>query len=166
MTRRAAAWRDRRGTVALEFAIVGSALLLVILGIIEFALQSAVGALVESAGREASRFGITGALVPQRIGGSPPESREEAIRRIVLERGAGFLKADRLTIRLEAFDSMAAAAEPGSGTRGAGEAGQVVIYELNYKQPLLVDAFIPILKIGELLHHTTVIVKNEPSPTL
>lgn len=163
---RPAGWQDRRGTVALEFAIIGPVLVVVIMAIIEFTLQAAVGALIESAGREASRFGITGRPVPPGMEGEPPASREEAIRRIVIERGAGLLEADRLTIDLRAYADIAAVGEDGAGVEGAGAADQVVVYELSYRQPLLIDAFVPVLGLGALVHHATIIVKNEPAATL
>lgn len=162
MTRAQQARSGRRGAVALEFAIVGLAVLMVLLGIIEFALQSAVGALLESAAREASRFGITGRTVPDGMEADPPKDREEAIRRIILRRGASFLKNERLTIKLEAFDDMIELGKGGEGKAGAGGAEQIVVYDLEYRQPLLVEMFVPVLELSELLHTTTVIVKNEP----
>ena len=54
--------RERRGSSALEFAVVGSALILLVIAIIESFLQLAVSAALEFSALRASRFGISGVI--------------------------------------------------------------------------------------------------------
>jgi hypothetical protein len=71
-------WRDRRGVSAIEFAFVGPVVLLLIVGIIEAGLLWSGATALESGGRAAARYGLTGAV---RDG----ETRTEVVRRLVTE---------------------------------------------------------------------------------
>lgn len=155
--------RDRRGHVIVEFALVAPMIALLLLATVEAGIQFGTGLLLDSAARDASRFGVTGATAPPGMA-NPPADRMLAIRRIVLDRGAGMFRDERLSLSVTAFGSFAALAQPANGVAGAGNRGDVVLYELRYRQPVLTP--LPALALGraEFTHVATALVRNEPFP--
>lgn len=71
-------WADRRGVSAIEFALVGPTVLLLIATTIEAGFLWSGGTALETGARAAARYGLTGAAVDG-------QSRTETIRRIVTE---------------------------------------------------------------------------------
>lgn len=71
-------WRDRRGVSAIEFALVGPVVLLLIAGVIEAGLLWSGATALEAGGRAAARYGLTGAV-------RPGETRTDVVRRLVTE---------------------------------------------------------------------------------
>jgi hypothetical protein len=170
------------GTAAIEFALVGTALILVLVAVFEFAYVLFVGASLESAVLNASRFGITGAT-------EAGLTREQIIRDIIRERTLNLLPGEEMTITTrvyQRFDQIGMA-EPftdrnGDGVRNDGEpftdingngvwdddmgvaglggAGDVVLYTVEYTAGALTRMFTPIL--GPIRHRATVAVRNEP----
>lgn len=151
----------RRGGYAIEFAVALPVLLLVMLAGLEFGSQQMTASLLDSAAREAARFGAIGGGVPPGMEADPPASREEAIRRIVLRRGAGWLRTDNLDpISITAYGDHGSIGSP-AGSAGAGLGGQVVVYELVYRarvNPVLA----PLLGRDAIVHRTRTVVRNEP----
>jgi hypothetical protein len=151
------------GNVAVEFGLVAPMLVLLLVGLVEAGVQFGTGLLLDSAARDASRFGVTGATAPPGMA-NPPSDRTAAIRRIVLERGAGLFRDERLAMTITSFGSFAAIDDPQAGTAGPGERGQVVLYELRYTQPVLTPLPRAALGASAFLHVATAIVRNEPFP--
>jgi len=71
-------WRDRRGVSAIEFAIVGPVVLVLMAGMVEVGLLWSGATALEAGGRAAARYGLTGAV---REG----ETRTDVIRRLVTQ---------------------------------------------------------------------------------
>lgn len=177
--------RARRGATAIEFALVAMILVTMMGAIIEFGSIMFVTTLVESALRDASRFGVTGAEVAG-------ISRLERIRQIIGERTLGLVNVDAAQVDVLVYPSFATVGRGeqfvdgngnsaydvgetftdsnGNGTwdadlgiPGAGEAGQVVLYRLRYDWPLLTPiagAFIG--SGGRFPIQASVVVRNEP----
>lgn len=173
---------NRKGSAAIEFAILAPAAILAIAGIIEFSLATFVGGLLESALADASRFGVTGFA-------APGQSREERVRDIVAERTFGLLDMSRIRVVSLIYPSFEDIGQPepftdanGNGRWDAGEAfqdingngtwdadmglaglggpGDIVVYRLEYDWPLLTPLFAATL--GGLTLRSSMAVRNEP----
>lgn len=155
--------RCLRGATAIEFGLVAPMVVLLLIGMVEAGIQFGTGLLLDSAARDASRFGVTGAAAPAGMQ-DPPADRTAAIRRIVLDRGAGLLRDDRLSMTITAFGSFAQMDDPAAGTAGPGGRGEVVLYQLRYTQPVLTPLPSAAFGAREFIHVATAIVRNEPFP--
>jgi hypothetical protein len=153
----------RRGTTAMEFGLVAPMLVLLLLSMVEAGVQFGTGLLLDSAARDASRFGVTGATAPAGMA-NPPSDRTAAIRRIVLDRGAGLLRDDRLAMTIRSFTGFDQVGQDGAGTDGPGGRGAVVLYELRYTQPVLTPLPSAAFGAREFIHVATAVVRNEPFP--
>ncbi|MFP4127048.1 MAG: TadE/TadG family type IV pilus assembly protein [Alphaproteobacteria bacterium] len=71
-------WRDRRGVSAIEFALVGPVVLLLIAAVVEASLLWSGATALDSGSRAAARYGLTGAV-------RPDETRTDVVRRLVTE---------------------------------------------------------------------------------
>lgn len=182
--------RDRRGSAAIEFAIVASAFLAAMMAVIETGWQFATGAALEHGAREASRFAAGGQLAPGGADPPPPPqgeapaaaaARREAIRaarwaeirKLVEESSGTLLDPARLTLRTENYNEGAiGSAFPTAGTAPGlapsdddpGASGQVVFFALAYRQPLLTPFARALLGQAEIEHRVTMVLKNEPFP--
>jgi Flp pilus assembly protein TadG len=164
---RARRLRGRRGATAVEFAVVGSVFLMLLLLAIETAYQFAVGAALDYGARDAARFGATG----QTTDNTRPEQRLDDIIARVLNKTRPLLTFERLTVVTESFATPANSPAAGfapiaggqQGTLGnPGDAFAIVRYRLSYDQPLLTPFARILLGRSSLEHSTIMIVKNEP----
>jgi hypothetical protein len=155
--------RCRSGKIIVEFAMVAPMLAMLVLGLIEAGIQLGTGLLLESAARDASRFGVTGATAPAGMA-NPPSDRSQSIRRIVVERGAGMLRDDRLAMTITSFGRFEDLGTPAAGTAGPGGRGEVVVYQFAYTQPVLTPLPAAAFGRSEFVHSSTAIVRNEPFP--
>jgi Flp pilus assembly protein TadG len=154
--------RQRRGVVALEFALIAFPMVLLFLLCLEVAWQASAGAALDYAALKASRFGIVGADRVAGRGGSPT-CRSAAIPWIVTDATAGFLRQARLQVRTSSYLNYASASAGLPGAAGAGAGGQIVIYRLEYRQPFMAEPLARLVTGDDHLAHTaTIIVKNEP----
>jgi hypothetical protein len=156
--------RGRRGSVLLEFALVGPMLFALMMTVLEGAWQALTAATLDIGAREASRFGATGQSMPDWLPPPAPTTREEAVRRVVLHFGPHVLHQDRLTVTVSAFADPASLAAPGAARAGAGGAGETVLYDLAYQQPFLSPFPMMVLGRSALEHRSRTIVRNEPFP--
>lgn len=154
--------RGRRGTVLLEFALVGPMLFALMMTILEGAWQALTAATLDIGAREASRFGATGQAMPDWLPPPAPTTREEAVRRVVLHFGPYVLQQDRLSVTLQSFADPTAMTAPGAS--GAGGAGETVLYDLVYEQPFLSPFPVLLLGRSSIEHRSRMIVRNEPFP--
>lgn len=116
--------RDRHGIAAVEFALVGPVMLLLLIGILETASLIFTKWSLESAAYDAARYGSTG----WQAGGS---SREDRILDIVAERSFGTALLSNLTVESRIFPdvpSLVAATVPTDGLPGPGGADDLVLY--------------------------------------
>jgi hypothetical protein len=151
----------RAGTVAVEFAMVASAFVLGSILVMEAAMQLLASTALDAGAREASRFGITGQTAPPGMS-PPPATREDALRRIVLQRAGGLLKDEHLRMTVEAAASFSALGTPEQVQPGAGGSGQVARYTLMYDQSFVTGFAAALVGRPALRHSSVALVRNEP----
>jgi Flp pilus assembly protein TadG len=174
--------RDQSGATAVQFALVSPIFFVALFGLFEFARVMFVGAMLESAVAEASRYGTTGAVVA----GAP---REQRILEIVSERTLGLVPIDEATVATliyPGFDSIGQAeaytdlngngqfdtGEPfedfningqwdtDMGMAGPGGPGDIVLFRVDYDIPLLTPFIKPLVEDIHL--SSSIAVRNEP----
>src|SRR5690606_14220028 len=113
--------REEDGSEAIEFALIFPGFLLILVGAIEFAIVTFIGAILESAMADASRFGITGAT-------PPGVTREEYVRQIVADRTYGLVDLAEAVLETLVYPSFGDIGKPepfvdenGNGTYDSGE---------------------------------------------
>lgn len=180
-------WSARDGAAAVDFAIVGPALVLLLIGILEVSTLMITQSLLQSAVTEAARTGITGQ-------GRDGLSREEAIRRAVERLGGSLLQVERIRLETLVYPSFDSVGRPepftdanGNGRRDPGEPftdvngngrwdedmgrpdlggpNDVVLYRVRYDwEPMtpLVRGLLP--NGGQLTLRSSYAVRNEPFP--
>ena len=152
---------ESRGTTALEFALAAVPFIILLIGIIELALQYTTAAALDAAVLRASRFGVTGQATAT---GEPGQytCRSQTIAWVITSSFGGFLKPQNLTVSTAAYGN-AADLSGGIPVAGAGTGGQIVRYTVTYTQPFLTGAWINLIGGAAALTHTaTIVVKNEP----
>lgn len=154
--------RGSPGAVALEFAIVGSALVTMFLLALEVGWQVAIDAALNAGARAASRFGSTGTTVAAGITPAPTD-RNASIEQLTIVTSGGLLLPSRLQINEMSYASFAALSS-GAGTAGPGDASQVVRYSFTYTQPYLTPIAAAITGQSQIVHSVTITVLNEPFP--
>lgn len=173
------------GVSLIEFAILAPAFLLTVVGIMELSMIAFATSVLEGGLREAARFGITG-LDPSN------GTREQRIVEIINENGAGLVVIGQEHISTRTYANFTDIGDPepyvdldGSGDytagepftdvncsgfweadmggSGAGDGGDVVIYEVNYDYSLLTGMLRPFLgQDGKFPLSASVAVRNEP----
>lgn len=157
----------RRGTAGgttVEFAIVGSAFVTLLLLATETGWQLVVDAALQAGARAAARFGTTGSTAPSGMT-PPPASRTAAVQQIVVQNSGGVLLASRLSITETSYANFAAIGQPNAGATGPGNAQQVVQYGFTYQQPFLTPIAAAVLGTSTLGHSVSLTVVNEPFPS-
>jgi Flp pilus assembly protein TadG len=90
---------SEEGITTLEFAIIAPVFLLMIMGIIEFAMIMFTSSVMESATNNTARFGKTGYVAPGTT------SREQQIAANVAARTNGLLNPERITIATKVYSN-------------------------------------------------------------
>jgi Flp pilus assembly protein TadG len=177
-------WHNERGSPAIEFAFAAPAVLLMLIAIIEFGMIMVVHLTMENALRDASRFGITGQ--------TPSEGkRDDYIVALINNHMLNVVDVAHTKIEIKAYPTFAdigeaeyidannnGAWDPGEasndcngngsidndrGTPGAGEAGQAVLYHIEYDWPLLTPVLKPFVGSDGTFHlEANLAVRNEP----
>ncbi len=173
------------GIAALEFAFAFPIVLTLVMGVIEVSMVLFVSALMEGGLRDAARFGITGNV--------PPEGREAAIVNIVNDRLMGFATITSSAIKMRSYLCMSQIGQPepltndingngkydpGDGYEdrngngrwdadmampGAGDSGNIVVYELILDWHLLSPLLAPVFgDNGVVPLKASTAVRNEP----
>ena len=158
-----AALRSKRGATALEFGLIASGLVLLMIAIIESALQIATGAALDWAALRASRFGITGA---QTVRNQPPTGvptcRSAMIPWLVTYATNGFLQSANLTVTSSIYSGLSGGRSGTGGSSGAGSGGAIVGYTLTYNRPFITPLATALLGRSQFTHTARLLVKNEP----
>ncbi len=173
---------DQRGATVLEMAYILPIFFLLIIGIAEFSLRFFADIVLQSGIQEASRFGAVG----RSLAGS---SREDMIRRIILENSYGLFENTQLTLTYKVYDSFDnidqpepfndgngngrydpgehytdtngnGRWDPDQGRQGLGGGNDVVLYEASHPW----DAISPIMEpfLGNSQVSARIAVRNEP----
>jgi hypothetical protein len=140
--------------------------------LIEAGWQLATQAALEYGARQAARFGTTGTAVPTSLAGeSPPPTRAQAIAQLVAQAGHGIIDGSRLSVTVQSYAGFPVLGQAGAATPGPRAAGAVVQYALVYQQPYLtgfgqvvLGSFFHQATQALFLHHTNLVVQNEPFP--
>lgn len=178
---------DRRGAALAEFALIIPILVIVVFGVLEFALVAFVSVMMEAGVRDASRFGLTGAAA---AGG---QTREVRIAEIVSDRTLGLVPLDQITVDVRTYETFAdiGLGEPftdvdgnglydpgesfddlnGNGTRdadrgtpGAGGSEDIVLYEVSVSWGYITPMISAIVGDNAVLR-AALAVRNEPFDT-
>lgn len=157
--------RNNKGVTALETAIVLPVFLLMIFGIIEFALIMHVSSLVENATHEAARKGATGDV----YGDLNPEKldRDAFIQKYLRARLGGWARDEGvITITTKTAGSLQEVIAGGGGGGGGvvkfGEAGEAVLYTVTYNWKILTPIMAQIIGTdGFFPIRSSVVVQNE-----
>lgn len=173
----------RAGNAAVEFALVLPLLLLCLLGVFELGIAFVINGTLESAVIEASRFGTTGQENEE------GKSRTDVIREIIADRTFGLIDMDEVVITTNVYRSFGAMRQPepytdtnkngkwdpgepftdingnggwdpDQGKSGAGGAGDIVLYSVEYETNIFSALLKPL--VGKILHRASVAVRNEP----
>jgi Flp pilus assembly protein TadG len=176
----------RRGISALEFALAAPLLFLIVFGMFELALITFVLTSAEGGLREASRYGITGQQADNEA------ERRQQILDILGERTLGMIDMSRAEVTLRSYPSFNDVGQPepfedlaplnqtydsnepftdlngngqwdeDRGTDGVGNAGDVVLYRIDYEWDLLMPFVARILGTdGYLPMSASIVVRNE-----
>lgn len=179
--------RCSRGGTMVEFALTFPLLLLAVAGTFEVLGMLFANALIEGGLREASRFGVTG-LDPVGI------SRKDKIVQMVNASGIGLVTVTAADVKTKVYSNFDKIGQPepfvdangnGSydlgesfvdingngqwdtdmGAEGVGGPGDVVLYTLDYRWPLLTPALVPFIgNDGRVTLGSSIAVRNEPYP--
>ena len=179
-----AAARDEGGSPAVEFALAAPVLLLLIAAIIEFGMIMFVTVLMEGGIREAARWGITGQ--------EPEGGRTARILEVVADSTLGLVDMSKATVEITSYPTFEdvgrgeafvdgngngaydigetfkdcngnATWDKNRGEAGAGGAGDVVVYRIDYDWPLLTSLMTPLIgKDGKFHVQASAVVRNEP----
>ena len=174
--------REERGASALEFGLVALPMVLLMGGLLEFAVLLTAASMLDSASLQAARYGATGA--------QPTDgTREEMIRRIIEDRTFGLVRMELLEIDTKAYRSFEridqaegfddangngqyddgetfndvngnGGWDEDQGAPGLGGAEEVVVYEVRYPWPGITGLMKPIVQDIEL--SSSVPIRNEP----
>jgi Flp pilus assembly protein TadG len=162
---------ERRGTTAVEFALIAGPFMVLILGTCEIAWQLATGAALDHAALKASRFGSTGSnAIPtwqrgETAAADMPSCRSLGIRWLVPASTGRLIRDDaNLTVTTETWNNVGTMT--GTGAANAGGSSQITSYTIRYLQPFISGPIAASLWGGAgFTHQTTIVIKNEPFDT-
>lgn len=175
---------DEGGTTAIEFAVIGSALMFIIFGIVEFSAAMTVGNSLEAATNMSSRLGKTGY-----VDAEAQQTQEETILAEVERRVGPLIDMSRIRLTHEVFNDFKSLTTPDiftdnngdgdtddagewtdvdadgfrDGAEGTGGSGNIVIYRISYPWKVMTPAFNRLLGDDGIITLTAYsVVKNEP----
>lgn len=178
-------FRSTRGATAIEFVLGAPIAIFAVIGLIEMSMLIFVNTLVEGGLREASRFGITGAV-------PAGKTRAEAIRDVLKENTIGLIDLDAATITEKTYSSFSEIGLPepfgdtndndvcdagetytdvngnatwdtDMGVSGVGGPGDVVLYTISFEWNLLTPVVNHVFgQDGKVPMTASVAVRNEP----
>lgn len=147
--------RCNDGVTAIEFALLSPVLLLMVMGIIEFAVIMFVSVVMESATDMTARLGSTG-YVPTGT------SQAQEIINNVDSMTAGLLNANNITITTTSYSGFNEIGVAGQGTANSlGGPGDVVLYTVSYPWTIMTPIVSAVIGNKITLRASTV-VRNEP----
>ncbi len=157
-------WRDRRGTTALEFAIVGPVFIVMLLMVLEFGIQLAVDLALSYGAGAAARYAVTGAVTGTSGSKGSNSTNDATIRNVIVSSTGSLLNPSRVVVSATSYSNPSSYAAGSGSTSGSnGYSGSVVVYSITYTQPFLTG--LPALVSSgatSVTHQATVIVQNEP----
>jgi Flp pilus assembly protein TadG len=155
--------RSTAGAVAVEFAIIASVFIALLLLAMETGWQLVIESTLNAGARAASRFGSTGTTIAAGITPAPTD-RNSSIMAVAVQYSGGVLRPDRLQISEASYANFTAITGGGANTPGPGTASQVVQYTFTYTQPYMTPYAAAIAGDSNMIHTVGVTVLNEPFP--
>lgn len=153
--------RDRGGTTALEFALVGPVFIALMFFVIEAGWQLTVNLALHIGAAEGSRYAVTGA-------GLLDGTRDGAVRTKILAASGGILKAEHLGLGVQAYSDAAGLVSGSGGTASAGASGEFVEYRATYTQGFITPAAALFRLLAgrditpSITHTANLVAQNEP----
>lgn len=176
--------KDEGGATAIEFGIVGLALIYFIVGIVEFSLTMTVGNSLEAATNMSSRLGKTGYTDEEAM-----LTQQETIYREIERRVGPLIDMEKLDITHEVFNDFESLTSPDvlddkngdgdyddpgewtdvdgdgfkDGAPGIGSSGNIVVYRISYPWQVITPLIGNIIGDDGVIDLTAYsVVKNEP----
>jgi len=184
-SRRKALAEDQRGSALVEFVLAAPLVVLMLVGAVEFGMILFVSTLMESALRDAARFGITGEE-------PPGTTRLARILQIIEERTIGLVDMTEARVEILVYPTFGDVGrgedfvdgngngqydagetytdqngngqhDTDIGVAGPGEAGAIVAYRMEYGWRLRTPMAAPLIgKNGKFILKSAIAVRNEP----
>jgi Flp pilus assembly pilin Flp len=178
-------WRDERGVTAIEYAVIAPVMMLLVFGIIEFAMIMAVHNTMEGATAVSSRLGKTGYT-------GSGLTRQQTILNAVNARASALLDPAKLTVTSKFYKQYDQINDPepfidangnssfdvgetftdingnaqwdaDMASSGYGSAGDIVVYTVSYPWSLMTPIMRELIGVnGNYTITTRAVVKNEP----
>lgn len=128
---------------------------MLLLLVIETAWQLTVDLALNIGVMAGGRYAITGT-------GYSDGTRDSAVLSKILSISGGILSKANLTVTTQAYASPTSYASSGAASTSTGSSGQLVVYQVTYKQNFLTALPTSILGYGSITHKANLVVQNEP----
>lgn len=151
-------FKREEGTSLMEFAILAPVFIVLVFGIINLGVMMTVQNALESAVREAGRYGITG---QSETGLTRDQSILQVIQQVANKYSAGIINPSKLQVTVTAYPNLTQTGQPGvAGSFGL--PGQAVLYQVSYPWDTFFSLFWPSNIVT--LHAQTPVVNEQFSP--
>lgn len=148
----------RRGTTAVEMALLSGPFFLLFMGMIEFCLMEGAQQLLENAAYNTSRLAKTGYT-------ASGQTQAQTVAQVLtteLQSYGTLFNTTNVTMTETDYTSFSSAAA-GGGTSGYGAASQIVTYKITYPWQLFTPMLSTIIGTNGIVNlTTTIVVRNEP----
>lgn len=154
--------KDRGGTTALEFALVGPVFIALVFFVIEVGWQLTVNLALHVGVAAGGRYAATGAVLTG-------VTRDDAVRIKIIAASGGILKSEHLKPGgVTAYPDPAGLVSRSGGTASAGASGEFVEYRVTYTQSFITPAA-PLFRLltgrditPSITHTANLVAQNEP----
>lgn len=177
--------RDRDGVTAIEFAVLAPTFMLILMGVIEFAMIMMMYNIMEGATAISSRLGSTGYT-------ADGLTRQQTIINVITDRAGSLVDPTKLTVTSKFYKQFDQIGDPepfidsnhnggrdagetytdvngngqwdsDMGASGYGSAGDIVVYSVTYPWPIVTPIISELISTDGNFNITThAVVKNEP----
>lgn len=154
-----AAARSRKGSTAVEMALVAPVFFLLMMGIVETTLILMTQHLIENAAYNASRLAKTGYVAN---GESQMQTVTDILDRELSSLG-GVIDVNKIQMSSTAYSNLSNIGASGQGSAGLGGSSQIVVYTVTYPWKLFTPMMSAIIGSSGTLNLTSrIVVRNEP----
>jgi Flp pilus assembly protein TadG len=156
---RAPSAATRRGSTAVEMALLMPVFLLVFVGMTELSLVITAQVLLENATYNASRLAKTGYT-------SNGQTQLQTVQKVLnteLQSFGSLIDVSKVTLSSIAYNSFSASAANNGGTKGLGAQQQIVVYTVSYPWQLFTPMMSAIIGTNGIVNLTSqMVVRDEP----
>ena len=151
--------QGRRGTAAVEMALIAPVFFLLMIGITELCLLMAAQQLMENAAYNTSRIAKTGYSVTG-------QTQSQSVNQTMVSELQSFgtlIDTTKVTMTEAAYNSFSAAASGSGGASGLGASAQIVVYTISYPWKLFTPMMGALIGTGGVYTISShIVVRNEP----